>query len=175
MKKREICLHVNGERHTLTVAANTTLLHALREDLNFTETKYGCGTGECGACTVLIDGTKAILACMTLAATMDGKHITTTAGLARDGKLHPVQQAFVDESGIQCGYCTPGMVMTAYALLQADRIARARGVPAERVRALVGARVTPPWLGFIGQARVNVLQANLALDAALPKGHTAAP
>lgn len=117
MKKREICLHVNGERHTLTVAANTTLLHALREDLNFTETKYGCGTGECGACTVLIDGTKAILACMTLAATMDGKHITTTAGLARDGKLHPVQQAFVDESGIQCGYCTPGMVMKTVSIL----------------------------------------------------------
>jgi len=117
MKKREICLHVNGERHILTVAANTTLLHALREDLNFTETKYGCGTGECGACTVLVDGTKAILACMTLAATMDGKHITTTAGLARDGKLHPVQQAFVDESGIQCGYCTPGMVMKTVSIL----------------------------------------------------------
>jgi aerobic-type carbon monoxide dehydrogenase small subunit (CoxS/CutS family) len=117
MKKREISLHVNGELHTLNVAANTTLLQALREDLSFTETKYGCGTGECGACTVLVDGAKAILSCMTLAATMDGKHITTAAGLARDGKLHPVQQAFVDESGIQCGYCTPGMVLKTVSIL----------------------------------------------------------
>lgn len=117
MKKREIALHVNGELRTLLVAANQTLLEVLRESLDLTETKYGCGTGECGACTVLVDGTTAILACMTLAAMMHGKHITTAAGLAKDGKLHPVQQAFVDESGIQCGYCTPGMVLKTVSIL----------------------------------------------------------
>ncbi len=117
MKKCEITLTVNGEQLTTMVAANQTLLEVLRENLGMTETKYGCGTGECGACTVLLDGTKPILSCLTLAAAMDGRHITTAAGLARDGQLHPVQQAFVDESGIQCGFCTPGMVMKTVGIL----------------------------------------------------------
>ena len=117
MKKHEIALHVNGELYEVAVAANSTLLEVLRENLNLTETKYGCGSGECGACTVLLDGTKPILACLTLAATMHGRRITTAAGLARDGKLHPVQQAFIDESGVQCGYCTPGMVMKTVGIL----------------------------------------------------------
>jgi aerobic-type carbon monoxide dehydrogenase small subunit (CoxS/CutS family) len=117
MKTRSITLYVNDEEYTLEVAVNRTLLQVLREDLQMPETKYGCGLGECGACTVLVDGKKAILACLALAATMNGKHITTAAGLEKDGRLHPVQQAFIDETAIQCGYCTPGMVLKTVSLL----------------------------------------------------------
>jgi len=117
MKTRSITLYVNDEKYTLDVPVNRTLLQVLREDLQMPETKYGCGLGECGACTVLLDGEKTILACLVLAATMDGKHITTVAGLERDGELHPVQQAFIDMAAIQCGYCTPGMVMKTVSLL----------------------------------------------------------
>lgn len=117
MKKRLISLEVNGTAHMLEVPVHRTLLQVLREDLGLVETKYGCGTGECGACTVLLDGKKSILACLTLAATMNGKKITTVAGLEQDGKLHPVQQAFIDEHAIQCGYCTPGMVCKTVSIL----------------------------------------------------------
>ena len=117
MKKRDITLTVNGEVMEVTVAANQTLLEVLRETIELTDTKYGCGTGECGACTVLVDGAKPILSCLTLAATMHGKSITTAAGLAKDGQLHPVQQAFVEEAGIQCGFCTPGMVLKTVGIL----------------------------------------------------------
>jgi carbon-monoxide dehydrogenase small subunit len=118
MKKRSISLTVNGETHEIEVAVHRTLLQVLREELNYTETKYGCGTGECGACTVLVDGKTPILGCLTLAAGMDGKSITTAAGLEKDGELHPVQQAFVDEGAVQCGYCTPGMIMKSVGLLE---------------------------------------------------------
>jgi carbon-monoxide dehydrogenase small subunit len=118
MKKRSISLTVNGETHEIEVAVHRTLLQVLREELNYTETKYGCGTGECGACTVLVDGKTPILGCLTLAAGMDGKSITTAAGLEKEGELHPVQQAFVDEGAVQCGYCTPGMIMKSVGLLE---------------------------------------------------------
>lgn len=117
MKTRSITLYVNGEANSLTIPVNRTLLQVLREDLGMPDTKYGCGTGECGACTVLVDGKKSILACLSLAATMDGAKITTVAGLEKDGKLNPVQEAFVSEGAIQCGYCTPGMVMKAVSIL----------------------------------------------------------
>ena len=117
MKTRSITLNVNGETHSLTVPVHRTLLQVLREDLDLVGTKYGCGTGECGACTVLLDGKKPILSCLTLAANMDGANITTVAGLEKDGELHPVQQAFVEEGSIQCGYCTPGMVMKSASIL----------------------------------------------------------
>ena len=117
MKTRSITIYVNGEAYSLNVAVNRTLLQVLREDLGMPDTKYGCGTGECGACTVLIDGKKSILACLSLAATMDGAKITTVAGLEQEGKLHPVQEAFVNEGAIQCGYCTPGMVMKSVSIL----------------------------------------------------------
>ncbi len=117
MKTRAITLHINEEEYQLTVAVNQTLTQVLREDLNLVGTKYGCGTGECGACTVLVDGDKAINSCLTLAATMNGKKITTIAGLEKDGELDPVQQAFIDEHAIQCGYCTCGMVMKTKSLL----------------------------------------------------------
>ena len=117
MKTRSITIYVNGEAYSLNVAVNRTLLQVLREDLGMPDTKYGCGTGECGACTVLIDGNKSILACLSLAVLMDGAKITTVAGLETAGKLHPVQEAFVNEGAIQCGYCTPGMVMKSVSIL----------------------------------------------------------
>lgn len=117
MKKHAITLEVNGETRDLVVPGNRLLLDVLRDDLGMTETKYGCGTGECGACTVLVDGTKSICSCLTLAATMDGKAITTAAGLERNNQLHPVQQAFIDEFAVQCGFCIPGMVIKTVSLL----------------------------------------------------------
>jgi carbon-monoxide dehydrogenase small subunit len=122
MKKRAITLYINGEEYNLNIPVHYTLLQVIRDQLNLTDVKYGCGRGECGACTVLLDvgkgKRKAVLACMALAATMDGKSITTVAGLSQDGKLHPVQEAFVEESAIQCGFCTPGMVMKGVAMLE---------------------------------------------------------
>ena len=117
MKKRAITLFVNDEEYSLNVPVNRTLLQVLREDLNLVGTKYGCGTGECGSCTVLLNGSKAVLSCLTLAATMDGAKITTIEGLEKDGVLDPVQEAFVDKHAIQCGFCTPGMVMKTKSLL----------------------------------------------------------
>lgn len=117
MKTRAITLFVNDEEYSLNVPVNRTLLQVLREDLDLVGTKYGCGTGECGACTVLLNGSKAVLSCLTLAATMDGAKITTIEGLENDGVLDPVQEAFVDKHAIQCGFCTPGMVMKTKSLL----------------------------------------------------------
>jgi aerobic-type carbon monoxide dehydrogenase small subunit (CoxS/CutS family) len=117
MSKHMITLNVNGENHDIVVASNKTLLEVLRDQLNMPETKYGCGTGECGACTVLVEDNVAINSCLTLAATMDGRQITTAAGLQKDGELHPVQQAFIDKAAVQCGFCTPGMVVKGVSLL----------------------------------------------------------
>ena len=108
----EITLTVDGTRHTLEVDPRTTLLDALRERLGNTSPKKGCDHGQCGACTVLVDGRR-VLSCLTLAATVRGP-VTTVEGLAgEDGSLHPVQQAFLDHDALQCGYCTPGQIMSA--------------------------------------------------------------
>jgi carbon-monoxide dehydrogenase small subunit len=112
-----IILKVNGESIELDVAPNVTLLEVLRDRLMLTGTKMGCGTGDCGACTMIVDG-KAILSCLTLAVAVNGKEILTIEGVARDDVLDPVQEAFIQEGAIQCGYCTPGMVLSAKALLQ---------------------------------------------------------
>ncbi|HEY2636503.1 MAG TPA: (2Fe-2S)-binding protein [Solirubrobacteraceae bacterium] len=112
----EVTLHVNGEPHTLTLDSRVTLLDALRERLALTGTKKGCDHGQCGACTVHVDGQR-VLACLTLAAAVDGQEVTTIEGLADGDELHPVQAAFVEHDGFQCGYCTPGQIMSAVALL----------------------------------------------------------
>jgi xanthine dehydrogenase YagT iron-sulfur-binding subunit len=113
----EVLLRVNGVDHRLTLEARVTLLDALRERLGLTGTKKGCNYGECGACTVHVDG-KRVNACLTLAAAVDGRDITTVEGIANRGGLHPVQQAFIDHDAFQCGYCTPGQIMSAVACIQ---------------------------------------------------------
>jgi nicotinate dehydrogenase subunit A len=110
-------LIVNGNRHAVEIERDERLLNVLRERLGLTGSKYGCGEGQCGACTVLVDG-RAMKSCITLVRQVAGKPITTIEGLAREGGLHPVQQAFVDAGAMQCGYCTPGMIMGSVALLQ---------------------------------------------------------
>jgi xanthine dehydrogenase YagT iron-sulfur-binding subunit len=112
----DVALRINGAAARLALDPRTTLLDALREHLRLTGTKKGCDHGQCGACTVHVDGRR-VLACLTLAVAAQGKEITTIEGLARDGELHPMQQAFLDHDGFQCGYCTPGQVMSAVALL----------------------------------------------------------
>ena len=109
-------LDVNGEHHTLALKPNTTLLAALRHDLGLTGTKQGCGTGDCGACTVQVDG-QPVNACLLLAVAAEGKRITTIEGLSHDGALHPLQQAFVKHGAVQCGYCTSGALMASKALI----------------------------------------------------------
>lgn len=112
-------LHVNGKRVASEVDARTLLVHFLREELNLTGTNVGCETSVCGACTVHVDG-KAVKSCTQLAVQCDGSHVTTIEGLASGSELHPMQQAFWDEHGLQCGYCTPGMIMSATHLLETN-------------------------------------------------------
>jgi carbon-monoxide dehydrogenase small subunit len=114
--KNQIHLQVNGEPYDLLVEPRHTLLKVLRDDLGLTGTKKGCDTGDCGACTVLMNG-KPINSCLALGMEANGKEITTIEGLARGDDLHPLQEAFVQSGAIQCGYCTPGMILTAKALL----------------------------------------------------------
>ncbi len=113
---KEIRITVNGKLYELSVRPHATLLEVIREDLGFTGTKEGCGVGECGACTVIMNG-KTVNACLVLAPEADGKEITTIEGLAQGEKLDPIQQAFYEIGGLQCGFCTPGMIMSTKALL----------------------------------------------------------
>ena len=119
MSQHEITLQVNGTTERAAVPSNMTLLTMLREVLVLTGTKNGCAAGECGACTVLLNG-EPVNSCMVLAAEADGAEIVTVEGLARDNKLDKIQQAFVDLTGVQCGFCTPGMLISARALLDRD-------------------------------------------------------
>jgi len=112
----DVTLEVNGRRHPLSIEPRTTLLDALREELRLSGTKKGCDRGSCGACTVHVDGAR-VLSCLTLAARCEGKAVTTIEGLAAEGELHPMQAAFLARDGLQCGYCTPGQIMSAVALL----------------------------------------------------------
>ena len=116
MKMIDIKIQVNGVRHELTVNPGTRLIDVLRDQLGLTGTKKGCGEGECGACTVNLNG-KAVLSCLTLAAQADNCTILTIEGLQKGSELHPLQAAFVSEAAVQCGYCTPGMIMAANALI----------------------------------------------------------
>jgi carbon-monoxide dehydrogenase small subunit len=115
----ELSLVVNGDPITLEVSPFATLLDVLRENLELTGTKYACGEGECGACSVLLDG-KLVNSCLVLAVECEGSSVVTIEGLAAGGQLHPIQQAFVEHGAVQCGFCTPGMIMATYALLQSS-------------------------------------------------------
>jgi xanthine dehydrogenase YagT iron-sulfur-binding subunit len=115
-----VMLQVNGRVRQLQLDSRVTLLDALRDHLELVGTKKGCDQGACGACTVLLDG-KRVLSCLALAAQCDGREVTTIEGLARDGRLHPLQEAFIRHDGFQCGYCTPGQIMSAVALLEEGR------------------------------------------------------
>jgi carbon-monoxide dehydrogenase small subunit len=114
--KQTIELKVNGTVFSITVELWKTLARVMRDELGFTGVKIGCDSGECGACTVLVDG-KALRSCLLLPPQVRGKEILTIEGLAKEGSLHPIQQAFIDSYAVQCGYCTPGMILTAKALL----------------------------------------------------------
>jgi carbon-monoxide dehydrogenase small subunit len=119
VEKKLIELHVNGEAQEVAVKPNDTLLEVLRERLNLVGTKEGCGVGECGACTVLMDG-RPVLSCLILAVDAPGTEITTIEGLSQGESIDPVQQAFVEHGAVQCGFCTPGMILTAKELLSRE-------------------------------------------------------
>ncbi len=128
-----IRMRVNGREHALEVFPGETLLEVLRRRLRLTGTKRGCEVGECGACTVVLDG-RAVNSCLVLAVQADGAEVLTVEGLARGGALHPLQQAFLAYGAVQCGFCTPGLLMSAYALLQANP----QPTPDEVRRAIAG-------------------------------------
>jgi carbon-monoxide dehydrogenase small subunit len=119
MAKAPIKVTVNGVDHSADIEARLLLVHFLRENLRLTGTHIGCDTSHCGACTVVMDG-RAVKSCTVFAVQADGRSITTVEGLEQDGKLHPLQDGFFQEHGLQCGYCTPGMLMTGVAFLQAN-------------------------------------------------------
>ena len=119
MEKITVNMNVNGKDVSVSIMPYARLLDVLREDLFLTGTKEGCGVGECGACTVLVDG-ESVNSCLTLAASMEGRKIVTIEGIAADDELHPIQQALLDHHALQCGFCTPGLVMSAKALLDAN-------------------------------------------------------
>jgi carbon-monoxide dehydrogenase small subunit len=112
----KIEITVNGAKRVFDVEPQTLLLNLIRDEMDLTGTKYGCGIGECGACTVLLDG-DAVLACMVLAVDADDRRVDTIEGLAKGGRLHPIQEAYLDEGAVQCGFCTPGFIMATKALL----------------------------------------------------------
>jgi xanthine dehydrogenase YagT iron-sulfur-binding subunit len=133
--KMPVALNVNGIRKQLNVAPWTTLLDALRDHLDLTGTKKGCDHGQCGACTVLVEGRR-INSCLTLAVMKDGADITTIEGLATDGALHPLQQAFIDRDAFQCGYCTPGQICSA-----AGMIAEGKANTPDEIRELMSGNI----------------------------------
>lgn len=116
MNEQVIKLTVNGDPVEVTVSPRVTLLEVIRDNLELTGTKEACSLGECGACTVILDG-KTVNSCLVLAVEAKGKEVLTIEGLGKDGELHPLQQAFIDEGAVQCGFCTPGMILSAKALL----------------------------------------------------------
>jgi xanthine dehydrogenase YagT iron-sulfur-binding subunit len=130
-----LTLTVNGTQYSLNLDPRTTLLDLVREHLDLTGTKKGCDQGQCGACTILVDGRR-INSCLTFAAMYDGAQITTIEGLATDGALHPLQQAFIDHDAFQCGYCTPGQICSAAGLM-----AEGRARTAEEIRELMSGNI----------------------------------
>jgi len=147
----QIILKVNGAVRRLTVAPWTSLLDALRDHLGLTGTKKGCDHGQCGACTVLVNGTRSN-SCLALAIMKDGAEITTIEGLAQEGRLHPVQQAFIDQDALQCGYCTPGQICSAVGLIR-----EARATTGEDIRELMSGNLCR--CGAYSQIVAAILQA----------------
>ncbi|MGW6793186.1 (2Fe-2S)-binding protein [Streptomyces chartreusis] len=137
-----ITLHINGEKHTLSVDHRTTLLDALRERLDLTGTKKGCDQGQCGACTVLVDGRRTV-ACLQFAIAAEGREITTIEGVADGDHLHPVQQAFLELDGYQCGYCTPGQICSTIGML-AEHAAGWPSAASDDVRPAAGPKPLTP-------------------------------
>ncbi len=133
--KLAVRLRVNGVERELWVRPWTTLLDTLREQLDLTGTKKGCDHGQCGACTVLVDGRR-VVSCLTLAVMKDGAEITTIEGLAKDGELHPLQQAFIEHDGFQCGYCTPGQICSGVGLM-----AEGKANTADEIRELMSGNI----------------------------------
>ena len=133
--KIQVSLTVNGASRQLDIAPWTTLLDALREHLDLTGTKKGCDHGQCGACTVLVDGRR-VLSCLTLAVMKDGASVTTIEGLAKNGTLHPLQQAFIDHDAFQCGYCTPGQICSGVGL-----IAEGKATTPDEIRELMSGNI----------------------------------
>ncbi|MCH7521399.1 MAG: (2Fe-2S)-binding protein [Candidatus Marinimicrobia bacterium] len=120
MAKQTVTLKVNGADHTAEIDQRLLLVHFIRENLALTGTHIGCDTTHCGACTVILDG-KAVKSCTVFTVQADGKEILTIEGMTTNGKLHPLQEGFMEEHGLQCGFCTPGMIMSSYALLQENK------------------------------------------------------
>ena len=133
---------VNGQPRTIAVEPRTTLLDALREQLRLTGTKKGCDRGECGACTVLVDGRR-VLSCMSLAVMQEGKRITTIEGLERDGKLRPLQAAFIEYDGFQCGFCTPGQIVSGVAMIEEARAGWASAATADVTKPFTLSELSP--------------------------------
>ena len=151
--EKKITFTVNGEAHTLTTDPERSLLEVLREELHLTGTKYGCGEGQCRACTVLADG-KSIASCLTAISEVENQSILTIEGLANGDQLHPVQKAFLDEGAFQCGYCTPGMILQAVELLQEDPKLAHTDVAARMQRHICRCGTYPKILKAIHRAAV---------------------
>ncbi|HEY0571927.1 MAG TPA: (2Fe-2S)-binding protein [Enterovirga sp.] len=149
-----VTLTVNGEARQLSIRPWTTLLDALREDLGLTGTKKGCDHGQCGACTCIVDGSR-INSCLALAVMKDGASVTTIEGLAENGRLHPMQEAFIEHDAFQCGYCTPGQICSAVALVE-----EGRATNADEIRELMSGNICRCG------AYVNIVA---AIEDAMPK------
>jgi xanthine dehydrogenase YagT iron-sulfur-binding subunit len=156
----QVTLHVNGTAHTLSIDTRTSLLDLLRETLHLTGTKKGCDHGQCGACTVLLDGRR-VNACLALAIAHDGARITTVEGLANGDDLHPLQQAFVEHDAFQCGYCTPGQLCSAVGMLEEARLGWPSAVTARGEATLAAADIRERMSGNLCRcgAYVNIVAA----------------
>jgi len=153
--KRTLHFRLNGKPVALETEGDRALLWVLRGDYELTGTKYGCGEGLCGSCTVAIDG-KAVRSCQTAIGDVEGKDVVTIEGLEHDGRLHPLQQAFADHDALQCGYCTPGMIMNAWALLQQKRQLSRAAIVAEMEGNLCRCGAHPRILAAIEDAAKQI-------------------
>jgi xanthine dehydrogenase YagT iron-sulfur-binding subunit len=153
-----VTLNINGHEHRMALDPRTTLLDALREHIGLTGSKKGCDQGQCGACTVLVDGTR-VLSCLTLAVMATGHQVTTVEGLATNGSLHPMQQAFIDNDALQCGYCTPGQIMSAVACVQEGHASNDDEIREYMSGNLCRCAAYPNIVAAINQAKTEMMRA----------------